>query len=268
MKKSYLTSLNKSIMKIIPLRIPVVLACSILFSLSLTGQTDITAKQVIAKADKNMEGESSISTMSMSIVRPTWERTLEFKSWIKGNDFAITLVTSPAKEKGMSFLKRGNDMWNYLPGIGRMIKLPPSMMSQGWMGSDYTNDDVLNETSLVDDYAQKFTGIETIEERECHIIEMIPNEESNIVWGKLITWVSKEDYIFMKHEYYDEDGYLVRTEKLGSIKKMDDRLIPTVYEIIPADKPDQKTIVKIISMEFDVDIKDSFFSQQNMKRLR
>jgi len=255
-------------MKANPIRIPVGIMALLLISGALSGQTDLTAKQVIEKADRNMEGESSISTMSMSIVRPSWERTLEFKNWIKGDEFAITLVTSPAKEKGMSFLKRGNDMWNYLPGIGRMIKLPPSMMSQGWMGSDYTNDDVLNETSLVNDYGQTFIGDETIENRECHIIEMIPAEESNIVWGKVITWVSKKDFIFMKREYYDEDAYLIRTEKLGTIKKMDDRLIPTIYEIIPADEPDQKTIVKILSMDFDVDIKDSFFSQQNMKRLR
>ncbi|MCK5820913.1 MAG: outer membrane lipoprotein-sorting protein [Bacteroidales bacterium] len=240
----------------------------IFLSISVAGQETLSARQVIEKADKNMEGKSSISTMSMSIVRPGWERTLEFKNWIKGDEYAITLVTSPAKEKGMSFLKRGSDMWNYLPGIGRMIKLPPSMMSQGWMGSDYTNDDVLNETSLVLDYQQKFIGDESIEDRECHIIEMIPAEESNIVWGKVVTWVSKKDYIFMKHEYYDEDGYLVRTEKLGSIKVMDNRLIPTIYEIIPADEPDQKTIVRIKEMDFDVDIKDSFFSQQNMKRLR
>lgn len=255
-------------MKAKSLRILIIFAALTITSGTVSSQNDISARQVIEKADKNMEGESSISTMSMSIVRPNWERTLEFKNWMKGDEFAMTLVTSPAKEKGMSFLKRGNDMWNYLPGIGRMIKLPPSMMSQGWMGSDYTNDDVLNETSLVDDYRQEFIGDEIIEDRECHIIEMIPAEESNIVWGKVITWVSKKDFIFMKHEYYDEDAYLVRTEKLGSIKKMDDRFVPTIYEIIPADKPNQKTIVRIISMDFNVDIKDSFFSQQNMKRLR
>ncbi len=255
-------------MKANPMRILIISTTLILISSTVCSQDDISARQVIEKADKNMEGESSISTMSMSIVRPTWERTLELKNWIKGDKYAMTLVTSPAKEKGMSFLKRGNDMWNYLPGISRMIKLPPSMMSQGWMGSDYTNDDVLNETSLVDDYKQSFIGEETIEDKDCHIIEMIPAEESIIVWGKVITWVSKKDFIFMKHEYYDEDNYLVRTEKLGTIKKMDNRMIPTIYEIIPADDPDQKTIVRILKIDFDVDIKDSFFSQQNMKRLR
>ncbi|MCD6345860.1 MAG: outer membrane lipoprotein-sorting protein [Bacteroidales bacterium] len=231
-------------------------------------QTELSAKQIIEKADKNMEGESSVGTLSMSIIRKTWERTLVFKNWIKSSDYALTLVTAPAKEKGQTFLKRGNDMWNYLPKIGRMIKLPPSMMSQGWMGSDYTNDDIMNETSLTDDYSHKIIGKEVLESQTCYKIEMIPHEESTIVWGKVISWVSEKDFLFMKYEYYDEDNFLVRTELAGDIKKMDDRIIPTRFEIIPADEPDQKTVIKILSMDFNVAIKDDFFSQQNMKRIR
>lgn len=245
---------------------------TILLCLLLPGyilaQSDLSAKEMIRIADENMEGTSSSSEMSMSIVRPSWERTLEFKNWVKGSEYALTLVTSPAKEKGQTFLKRGNDMWNYLPKIGRMIKLPPSMMSQGWMGSDYTNDDVLNETSLTDDYQHSFTGDETLENRDCKIIEMIPLEESNIVWGKVITWVSIEDHLFMKNEYYDEDDYLVRTEIFQNIQTMGGRLIPTKYIIIPAENPDQKTLVTIKDMKFDVKLNDSFFSQQNMKKIR
>ena len=235
---------------------------------NILAQSDLSAKEMIKIADENMEGTSSSSEMSMSIVRPTWERTLEFKNWVKGSEYALTLVTAPAKEKGQTFLKRGNDMWNYLPKIGRMIKLPPSMMSQGWMGSDYTNDDVLNETSLTDDYQHRFTGVATLENRECKIIEMIPHEESNIVWGKVVTWVSVKDHLFMKNEYYDEDDYLVRTEIFQNIQTMGGRLIPTKYVIIPAENPDQKTVVTIKNMKFDVKLNDSFFSQQNMKKIR
>ena len=240
----------------------------LLSSGNIWAQSDLSAKELIKKADENMEGSSSSSEMSMSIIRPTWERTLEFKNWVKGSEYAITLVTAPAKEKGQTFLKRGNDMWNYLPKIGRMIKLPPSMMSQGWMGSDYTNDDVLNETSLTDDYKHLFMGDEVLENRDCKIIEMIPLEESNVVWGKVITWVSIKDHLFMKNEYYDEDDFLIRTEIFENIQTMDGRLIPTKYIIIPAENPDQKTVVNIKSMEFDVNLNDSFFSQQNMKKIR
>lgn len=234
----------------------------------LCAQSSLTAKEIITKADKNMEGESSISTMSMSIIRPTWERTLEFKNWVLGTDYALTLLTYPAKEKGQTFLKRNNDMWNYIPKIGRLIKLPPSMMSQGWMGSDYTNDDVLKESSIVNDYDHKIVGEEIIDGHKCYKIEMIPHEESAIVWGKLISWVSQDEFLFMKNEYYDEDSYLVRTELGKEIKEMDGRFIPTILEIIPADEPDQKTVINILSMEFDVEIKESFFSQQNMKNIR
>jgi len=243
-------------------------AGALLFTGMAKGQEGLSAREIVDRADQNMEGESSISTMSMSIVRPTWERTLEFKNWVLGSEYALTLVTAPSKEKGQTFLKRGNDMWNYLPKIGRLIKLPPSMMSQGWMGSDYTNDDILRESSMVKDYDHTIVGEEVVEGRNCYKIEMIPHEESTIVWGKLMSWITKENFLFLKNEYYDEDGYLVRTELGKEIKSMDGRLIPTVLEIIPEENPDHKTIVNIKTIDFNVDIEESFFSQQNMKTIR
>jgi len=231
-------------------------------------QEALTAKQIIEKADKNMQGESSISTMTMTIKRPSWERTIGFKNWGKGRALALTLVTEPAKEKGQTFLKRGNDMWNYIPSIGRLVKLPPSMMSQGWMGSDYTNDDILNESSLVVDYTHKILVTEELGGQKCYKILLVPTEESNIVWGKIITWVSTADFLFLRSEYYDENQELVRTETAGDIKIMDGRKIPARLEIIPADEPDNRTIVIIQSIDFDVKLDDNFFSQQNMKSVK
>ncbi|MCX6225440.1 MAG: outer membrane lipoprotein-sorting protein [Bacteroidia bacterium] len=247
------------------------LAAILLTGLVMTpgwGQQILTARQIIEKADRNMQGESSISSMTMTIKRPSWERTVGFKNWAKGRDLALTLVTEPAKEKGQTFLKRGNDMWNFVPSIGRLVKLPPSMMSQGWMGSDYTNDDVLNESSLVLDYSHELLGTEDVQSVKCYKISMIPREESNIVWGRIITWVSIADYLFLKSEYYDENQSLVRTETAGDIRIMDGRTIPTRLEIIPADEPQNRTIVIIQSMDFDVKIDDIFFSQQNMKSVK
>ncbi|HBB91418.1 MAG: outer membrane lipoprotein-sorting protein [Bacteroidetes bacterium GWF2_49_14] len=246
-------------------------ALTIFFLLSLLpsySQESLTARQIIDKADKNMQGESSISTMTMTVRRPTWERTIGFKNWGKGHDLALTLVTEPAREKGQTFLKRGNDMWNYIPSIGRLIKLPPSMMSQGWMGSDYTNDDILNESSMVLDYNQELLGTEEFGGFQCYKISLVPLEESNIVWGKIITWVSQVDVLFLKSEYYDENQSLVRTETAGDIKIMDGRKIPTRIEILPADEPQNQTIVTIQSIDFDVKLDDNFFSQQNMKSVK
>ncbi len=240
-----------------------------LFLFSLSSAFGQDATEIVRKADDKWNGEkSSQGTMTMTIVRPTWERTVQFKIWTLEDDYSMTLITSPAKEKGQAFLKRETEMWNWLPSISRMIKLPPSMMAEGWMGSDYTNDDILKESSMVVDFNHKIIGNEKINGWDCWKIEMLPKEESAVVWGKIIRWISKDEYLMMKSEYFDEDEYLVKTELGLDVKSMDGRKIPSRIEIIPADKENQKTIVEINEIKFNVNIQDSFFSQQNMKRLR
>ena len=239
----------------------------ILFSLTSAFGQD--AKEIVRKADEKWNGEkSSQGIMTMTIVRPTWDRTIQFKIWTLERDYSMTLITAPAKEKGQAFLKRKTEMWNWMPTISRMIKLPPSMMADGWMGSDYTNDDILKESSIVVDFTHKVIGSEAIDGWECWKIEMYPNEDAAVVWGKIIKWISKDEYLMMKSEYYDEDEYLVKTEFGTDVKTMDGRKIMSRIEIIPADKDNQKTIVVIDDIKFNLPLKDSFFSQQNMKRLR
>ncbi len=226
------------------------------------------ATEIIKKANDKMEGVSSEIEMVMTVVRPTWERTVSFKSWAKGRDYSLTLITAPPKESGQSFLKLNNDMWSWNPTINRIIKLPPSMMSQGWMGSDYTNDDILKEASIVVDYHHKIIGTERLSGFDCYKIQLDPKEEAAVVWGKILMWISKEEYYQLRIEYYDEDGYLVKTHLLSDIKFMYDRKIPTHFEIIPEDKPNQKTLVDIQRVKFDIKIPESFFSQQNMKTVK
>ncbi len=227
------------------------------------------AKEIIKKADAKMKGEqSSVSQMTMQIVRPTWERTVSFKSWSKGTDYSLVLITVPAKEKGQSFLKFKREMWSWNPAINRMIKLPPSMLSQGWMGSDFTNDDLLNESSVVVDYTHKLLGKEVVSGKSCYKIELIPKENAPVVWGKIISWISEDEYLQLKTEYYDEDGYLVKTEIGSNIKTMSGRIIPTRFELVPADKEGNKTILTLDMIEFNSPLTESFFTQQNMKKLR
>lgn len=142
------------------------------------------------------------------------------------------------------------------------------MLSQGWMGSDYTHDDMINQSSIVVDYTHDIIGEEKIEGRECYMIELIPKEDAPVVWGKIILWISKNDYMLLKSEYYDEDEYLVKTELGKEIKNMSGRILPSVYEIIPAEEEDHKTVVIFNSIEFNAPISEGFFSIQNMKRLR
>ena len=228
---------------------------------------ELTAKQIVEKADNLQRGETNFSIFSMTIVRPKWTRTIEMKNWSKGRDFAMTYITAPAKDKGQVFLKRNNEMWNWVPSISRMIKIPPSMMSQGWMGSDYTNDDILKESSIVVDYNQKIIGSEQLEGIDCYKIELIPKEDAAVVWGKVIKWISKKEYWQLKTEYYDEDNELMRTETASDVKQYSDRKLPSKLEIIPADKPGQRTVVVIRSAKFNIKLDDGFFSQQNMKRI-
>jgi hypothetical protein len=206
--------------------------------------------------------------MSMTIIRPAWQRTLEFKSWSLGRDFALTLITAPAKDNGQTFLKRKTEMWNWNPVINRLIKLPPSMMSQGWMGSDYTNDDVLKESSVVTDYNHELIGEEIIQERVCYKIKMVAKPDAAVVWGHQIRWVDKKDFLVMKAELYDEDGVLVRTEIGSDLKTMDGRLIPSKLELLPATEPGNRTAVIIKDIKFNIPMEENFFSQQNMKNVR
>ena len=229
---------------------------------------EMTGKEIIEKADQLQRGETNQGEMSMTIIRPKWERTITMKNWSKGTDYSLTYITGPAKDKGQVFLKRENEMWNWVPTISRMIKIPPSMMSQGWMGSDYSNDDILKESSIVVDYTHKVIGNEEVDGIACYKIELTPKEDAAVVWGKVIKWISKAEFWQLKTEYYDEDNDLIRTELASEVKQFSDRKLPSKLEIIPADKPGQKTVVNIISSKFNVKFDEGFFSQQNMKRVK
>jgi len=229
---------------------------------------DIDIKEIIRKSDDKFRGSSSVGSFSMTIERPSWSRTISMKSWSLGTDYSLIYVTAPAKEKGQVFLKRKNEMWNWVPSIERMIKIPPSMMMQSWMGSDFTNDDLVRESSIVKDYYHKLLGEETIGEYPCYKVELIPLENAPVVWGKVLMWVSKKEYLWLKAEFFDEDGLLVSTEILSDVRKMDDRIIPCRMEMVPAGKKGQKTIMVFENTDFDVPLKEAFFSIQNMKQIK
>ena len=229
----------------------------------------ITATEIVRKTDEKLNGEmTGYSVMSMTIIRPAWQRTVEFRGWSMGDDYALTLITAPAREKGQTFLKRKNEMWSWNPSISRLIKLPPSMMSQGWMGSDYTNDDILRESSVVEDYTHTIDGEEEIFGRQCYKVKLLAKPDSDVLWGHQLWWIDNKEFIVLKAELYDEDGTLVRTEYGKEMKILDGRFLPTIIELIPADSPGNMTVLKIIEMKFNVKMEESFFSQQNMKTIR
>lgn len=228
---------------------------------------ELTAHEIIKKSDEKLRGEYSQGEIKMSIIRPDWNREMTMKSWSAGEDLSIILVTGPARDKGTAFLKRGKEMWNWQPTIDRVIKMPPSMMSQSWMGSDFTNDDLSRASSTVNDYAQNKVGEEIIEERKCWVLELIPREDVAVVWGKIKIWIDQEEFIQMKTEFYDEDDYLINTMYGKDLKMLGGRLLPGIMEVVPADEEGNLTRIEYIDLNFDKPIKDSFFSIQNMKRV-
>ena len=240
----------------------------LLFSLFFRGKTEITAPEIVQKANDLRYGETSRGSMDMTVIRPSWQRSISLKMWTKGTDYSMVLITAPAKEKGQVFMKRETEMWNWIPRISRMIKLPPSTMSQGWMGSDYTNDDMMNEGSIVDKFYHKILRSEKFEDMDCWLIESTPKDEDEVVWGKKMLWISKDGFFTLKTESYDEDMYLVKTEIASKIKQMGGKRLPSYFEIIPADNPGYKTVVVLRDIVFNEKIEESFFSQQNMKRIR
>jgi outer membrane lipoprotein-sorting protein len=225
------------------------------------------ALEIIRKTDAKSRGDYAEQEMRMTIVRPDWTRSLTMKSWSKGTEYSLILITAPAKEKGQVFLKRQKEMWNWVPSIERMIKIPPSMMMQSWMGSDFTNDDLVRESSVVVDYTHALLGNEIIDGTDCWKIRLDPKPDAPVVWGKVIVWIDKK-YNERKAEYYDEDGNLVSTMNLSEIRMMHDREIPTRMEMIPAAEKNKKTVVEILSATYDKTIPESFFSIQNMKMVR
>jgi hypothetical protein len=155
-----------------------------------------------------------------------------------------------------------------MPALEKVIKLPPSMMNQSWMGTDFTNDDLVKESSVVSDYEHTLIGDTLIGGRSCHKILMMPKPEAAVVWGKLIVYIDKKDLLELSTRFFDEDGYLVNVLEASEIKMMDGRLIPTRFEMTPMDKPGHKTVMIYRSVQYDRQIQDAFFTTENMKSLR
>lgn len=247
------------------LHVALVLAL-VLGTISLSCGQD--AKSIVKQADEKMRGETSQAEMIIRTSRPTWTREMEMRTWMKGNLYAMILIKSPPKDKGTVFLKRKKEVWNWIPTLERSIKLPPSMMNQSWMGTDFTNDDLVKESSIVEDYDHRLAGDTIVAERDCYLIEMIPKPESAVVWGKVILCIDKKDFLELHSRFYDEEGALINIMNSYEIRVLGGRLIPTRVEMIPAEKRNQKTEIIYKSILFNRPIDDAFFTTDKMKNLR
>ncbi len=224
---------------------------------------EVTVSEAVAFLDSLYRSESSRAELSMQIVTPDWERTLSMEVWTKGMDSTLIRITAPQREEGMGTLRIGDEMWNYLPNTNTVMRIPPSMMMASWMGSDFTNDDLVRETTFFDDYDVSWTEVEEAEEGRLYL-EMIPHEDAPVVWGEVVVSLRGEDLLPVWMRYYDEDGELMRVMDYREYEETDGRVIPTVMELTPQDEEGSTTLV-YEDVEFDLEVDEDVFTMRNLR---
>jgi outer membrane lipoprotein-sorting protein len=227
--------------------------------------SDIQA--IVDKVDRLYRSTSSSAELEMVVTTPNWSRTLRMDAWSEGMDKTFIRIAYPKKDAGIATLRIGSEMWNYFPKINKVMKVPPSMMMSSWMGSDFTNDDLVKESSMLRDYTHRIITPEGAEPG-LHYVELIPKRDIPIVWGKIILLVRKEDFIPVREEYYDEKGTKMRVMEFKEITDFGGRAIPAVLEINPLNKRGNKTVVRYIDIRFDVELDSDAFTLRNLQRRR
>jgi len=222
---------------------------------------------IVKKVDELYRAKTSQGEMEMHITTPNWERTMRMKMWTKGMDQTFITILSPKKDKGISTLRMDREMWNYFPKINKVMKIPPSMMMGSWMGSDFTNDDLVKESSLMDDYSAKLITPPDAESDK-YYLELKPKAQTASVWGKIIVTAMRDTYMPISQEFYDEKGKKMRIMLFKDIKEMGGRTIPTVMELIPLNKKNHKTVIRYISATFDKPLGKDVFTLRNLKKKR
>ena len=224
-------------------------------------------EKIIKHIDQLYRSKTSQADMEMHIVTPHYERTLKMQVWTKGMDRTFIRITAPKKEQGVATLRIGNEMWNYLPKVNKTMKISPSMMMGSWMGSDFTNDDLVKESSMLDDYTYQLITPENASP-DLLYVQLIPKEDSAIVWGKIIAAVQASNYTPVWQHFYDEKDKLMRVLNFKEIKKFGRRTVPSVMEMIPQNKEGHKTVVRWMNAKFDSKIDDKVFSRRNLQKRR
>jgi len=234
--------------------------------IALSAAESPDADTVARQCDAALKGKTQIGAASMTVHTPDWERTLEMKFWYDYPDKTLIRITAPAKEAGSGTLRLGSNMWMYLPSVERVIKVPPSLMLQSWMGSDFTNDDLAKESSLPTDYTHSIDGETTVDGDACYRLVAIPKSNAPIVWGKLVLLVRKSDFLPRRQEYYDEHGTLEKVLSFDQIRRAGSRNYPMHWRMVSVRKPGHQTDLTFSSLEFDAPVPPGIFNQRNLER--
>ena len=224
--------------------------------------------EIVRKAEDSIKGSSAHGTVEMTVVTPDYTRTMVMESWWVGNEKALIIIKSPKKEAGNKTLKIGPEMWNYLKNTETTIKIPPSMMLQSWNGSDFTNDDLVRESNLYEDYTLQLDGEVVLDGNPCWKVILTPKPDAPVVWGKLHYWIRKDKTLPAQINYYDEKGELIRCMTFSEIKKMGSRTVPTKWSMINLQNKGRHTDFRLLDMIFDAKIPERIFSFRELERGR
>jgi outer membrane lipoprotein-sorting protein len=221
---------------------------------------------IARKCDEALKGKTEQGSAAMTVHTPEWQRTMELKFWYDYPQKTFIRITSPAKDAGTGTLRAGSNMWTYLPSVERVIKIPPSLMLQSWMGSDFTNDDLVKESSLPTDYTHRVEGETTEDGDACYRLIATPKPNAAVVWGKLVLLIRKSDFLPRREEFYDDSGAIVKTLYFDQIRAIGSRSYPMHWRMVSHSKPGHETTLTFSTLEFDKPISAGIFTQQNLER--
>ena len=227
-----------------------------------------SADELIRHIDRLWRGETSQARMTMTVQTERYERTMSMDAWSRGKDYSLVVIREPVKDRDVATLKVGANIWNYLPKINRVTKVPPSMMAGSWMGSHFSNDDLVKESSFETDYASTIGFQGRREGRAVIEISSVARPDAAVVWGRVLTEIDEATLAPLAQRFYDEAGALIRTMRFDQLRTIDGRAVPMRLRLQPEDKPQESTVVVYEEIRFGLPLEPSFFSLQNLQRRR
>jgi outer membrane lipoprotein-sorting protein len=225
------------------------------------------AQALVREAFDYFRGKTSFSIVEMTIHRADWERRMTMKGWTKGLDKSLIIIAAPPKDEGNGTLKKGQEMWMYNPKVNRVIKIPPSMMAQSWMGSDFSNNDLAKSDTLIHDYNHSLTGSTTVDGKKVYLIESMPKPQAPVVWGMQRLKI-REDYIFLEQVFYDEYLKPVKILSAQDIQMLGGKLFPKIMKMRKADEKEEYTVLEYQELTFGVDVQESLFTLSSLRTQR
>jgi len=220
---------------------------------------------ILARLDELYRSKSSIGRMEIQVASPRGSRSMRIKAWTRGEEEALVIIEAPAREAGTATLRVGENLWNFLPRIARTIRVPPSMMLSPWMGTDFTNDDLVKESSLRKDFQARVEKRSEAPAGWWLTLTVKPGVVGR--WAKIEVLVT-DDMLPVEERHYDRKGRLARTMRFDEVKTMGGRRIPAHMVLQPTDAPDQRTEMRYLDITFDVKLPDDIFSLSRLERGR